>query len=113
ILPYAVRDWRGVQLAEERSGAAEPLARRPAVQPGASLAAAGIIVRVVGAHERAHVAFLRQTLGSRAKAAPTFDFGDAVTDPDRFAGAARVLEDLGVAALDGQAANLTKPSLAV
>jgi len=68
--------------------------------------------RVVGGHERAHVAFLRQTLGSRAKAAPAFDFGDAVTDPDRFAAAARVLEDLGVAALDGQAANLTKPSLA-
>jgi len=68
--------------------------------------------RVVGGHERAHVAFLRQTLGSRAKPAPAFDFGDAVTDPDRFATAARVLEDLGVAALDGQAANLTKPSLA-
>ncbi|HXD68433.1 MAG TPA: ferritin-like domain-containing protein [Gaiellales bacterium] len=68
--------------------------------------------RVVGGHEREHVAFLRQTLGSRAKPAPAFDFGDAVTDPDRFAAAARVLEDLGVAALDGQAANLTKPSLA-
>jgi rubrerythrin len=68
--------------------------------------------RVVGGHERAHVAFLRQTLGSRAKPAPAFDFGDAVTDADRFVAAARVLEDLGVAALDGQAANLTKPSLA-
>jgi predicted HAD superfamily phosphohydrolase len=68
--------------------------------------------RVVGGHERAHVAFLRQTLGSRAAPAPAFDFGDAVTDPDRFAVAARVLEDLGVAALDGQAANLTRPSLA-
>lgn len=68
--------------------------------------------RVVGGHEREHVAFLRQTLGSRAKPAPAFDFGDAVTDPDRFAVAARVLEDLGVAALDGQAGNLTKPSLA-
>jgi rubrerythrin len=64
--------------------------------------------RVVGGHERAHVAFLRQTLGSRAAPAPEFDFGDAV----RFAVAARVLEDLGVAALDGQAANLTRPSLA-
>jgi hypothetical protein len=68
--------------------------------------------RVVGGHERAHVAFLRQTLGSRAAPAPEFDFGDAVSDPDRFAVAARVLEDLGVAALDGQAANLTRPSLA-
>jgi rubrerythrin len=68
--------------------------------------------RVVGGQERAHVAFLRQTLGSRAKPAPAFDFGDAVADRDRFVVAARVLEDLGVAALDGQAANLTKPSLA-
>ncbi len=68
--------------------------------------------RVVGGHEREHVAFLRETLGSRAKPAPAFDFGEDVTDADRFAAAARVLEDLGVAALDGQAANLTKPSLA-
>jgi hypothetical protein len=68
--------------------------------------------RVVGGHERAHVAFLRQTLGSRAKPAPAFDFGDAVTNSDRFAATARSLEDLGVAALDGQAGNLTKPSLA-
>lgn len=68
--------------------------------------------RVVGGHERAHVAFLRKTLGSRAKPAPTFDFGDAVTDSDRFAATARALEDLGVAALDGQAGSLTKPSLA-
>ena len=67
---------------------------------------------VVGAHERAHVAFLRDTLGSRAKPAPTFDFGDAVTNSDRFAATARTLEDLGVAALDGQAAGLTKLSLA-
>jgi rubrerythrin len=68
--------------------------------------------RVVGAHERGHVDFLRQTLGSRAKPAPAFDFGDAVTDSAKFAATARALEDLGVAALDGQAANLTKPSLA-
>jgi rubrerythrin len=67
---------------------------------------------IVGAHERAHVAFLRRTLGTSAKAAPAFDFGDAVTDPDRFARAARTLEDLGVAALDGQATALSKPSLA-
>ncbi len=68
--------------------------------------------RIVGGHERAHVAFLRQTLGSRAKPAPAFDFGDSVTNADRFAATARALEDLGVAALDGQAGSLTKPSLA-
>jgi Ferritin-like domain len=67
---------------------------------------------IVGAHERAHVAFLRQTLGAKAKPAPAFDFGDAVAAPDRFGRAARALEDLGVAALDGQAGGLSKPSLA-
>lgn len=68
--------------------------------------------RVVGSHEHAHVAFLRKTLGSRAAPPPAFEFGDAVTDSDRFAATARALEDLGVAALDGQAASLTKPLLA-
>jgi rubrerythrin len=67
---------------------------------------------IVGSHERAHVAFLRKTLGSSAKPAPAFDFGDAVADSDRFAATARLLEDLGVAALDGQATSLSKPSLA-
>jgi hypothetical protein len=67
---------------------------------------------IVGAHERAHVAFLRTQLGASAKAAPAFDFGDAVTDSDRFAHTARMLEDLGVAALDGQAGALSKPALA-
>jgi rubrerythrin len=68
--------------------------------------------RVVGRHEREHVAFLRRTLGSAAQAAPAFDFGAAVTDANAFGPAARMLEDLAVAAFDGQAAGLTKPSLA-
>jgi rubrerythrin len=68
--------------------------------------------RVVGRHENQHVALLRQTLGSKAQPPPSFDFGDAVTDPDRFASSARALEDLAVAAFDGQAPGLMKPSLA-
>lgn len=68
--------------------------------------------RVVGRHEREHVAFLRKTLGAAARPAPAFDFGDAVTDANKFGPAARMLEDLAVAAFDGQAAGLTKPSLA-
>ena len=68
--------------------------------------------RVVGRQEREHVAFLRKTLGSAAKPAPAFDFGEAVTDANTFGPAARMLEDLAVAAFDGQAANLTKLSLA-
>jgi len=68
--------------------------------------------QVVGRHEHQHVAFLRETLGSKAQPPPTFDFGDAVTDPDRFAAAARTIEDLAVAAFDGQAPGLMKPTLA-
>jgi hypothetical protein len=68
--------------------------------------------RVVARQEREHVAFLRKTLGAAARPAPAFDFGQAATDANRFGPAARMLEDLSVAAFDGQAANLTKPSLA-
>jgi rubrerythrin len=68
--------------------------------------------RVVGRQEREHVAFLRKTLGSAAQPAPAFDFGAAITDANKFGPAARMLEDLAVAAFDGQAAGLTKPSLA-
>jgi len=68
--------------------------------------------RVVGRQEREHVAFLRTTLGSAAQPAPKFDFGEAVTDANRFGPAARMLEDMAVAAFDGQAASMTKLSLA-
>jgi rubrerythrin len=68
--------------------------------------------RVVGRQEREHVAFLHKTLGSAAQPTQAFDFGEAVTDANRFGPAARMLEDLAVAAFDGQAANLTKLSLA-
>jgi Ferritin-like domain len=41
-------------------------------------------VRVVGAHERAHVAFLRKALGNKARKRPTFDFGRATRDRNAF-----------------------------
>jgi len=68
--------------------------------------------RVAGAHERAHVAFLRKHLGRRAKPAPPLRFGEATRDPHRFAAAAVTLEDLAVAAYNGQGTNLTRPALA-
>lgn len=68
--------------------------------------------RVVGAHERAHVAFISKALGKAARKEPTFSFGNATRDPAKFTAAALALEDLGVAAYNGQAANLTKPTLA-
>ena len=67
--------------------------------------------RIVGDHERAHVAFLRNALGNRAEPRPTFDFGNTTSDPDRFASTAAMLEDTGIAAYNGQAVNLTKPVL--
>lgn len=67
--------------------------------------------RVVGEHERAHVDFLREALGDRADARPSFDFGETTSDPDRFAVTAAMLEDTGIAAYNGQAVNLTKPVL--
>ena len=67
--------------------------------------------RIVGEHERAHVAFLRKALGNQADPKPTFDFGNTTTDGDRFAATSAMLEDTAVAAYNGQAANLTKPTL--
>jgi rubrerythrin len=67
---------------------------------------------VVVEHERAHVAFLRKALGASARARPTFTFGAATTNERSFLKAAVLLENTGVLAYNGQAANLTKPALA-
>lgn len=66
---------------------------------------------VVAEHERAHVEYLREALGSGARAEPTTDFGEATADPEAFGAAAVTLEDVAVAAYNGQAANLTKGAL--
>jgi len=61
-------------------------------------------------HEAAHVKALKGLLGKAAIKSPTFDFGDTVTDPQKFAATAQVLEDTGVAAYAGQGPNiLQKP----
>jgi len=62
--------------------------------------------QVVRRHEAQHVAFLKGALGSKAIRSPRFDFGNAVTDKAAFAATAQVLEDTGVAAYLGQAANI-------
>jgi hypothetical protein len=67
---------------------------------------------VVGGHEREHVDFLEEALGDRASKTPAFDFGSAIQDRQKFLDAAVLLENTGVAAYNGQAANLTKKSLA-
>jgi hypothetical protein len=62
---------------------------------------------IVAVHERKHVNFLKGALGAKAIKSPAFDFGDAVTDPAKFAATAQVLEDTGVAAYLGQVGNIS------
>jgi rubrerythrin len=68
--------------------------------------------KVVGKQEQAHVAFLKKALGNNARKRPTFAFGNTTTDSAKFAATATTLEDTMVAAYNGQAANVTKPTLA-
>lgn len=72
---------------------------------GAS-AALKTFAEVVAHHEARHVAFLKGALKSAAVKPPTFDFGDTVTDPAKFAATAQVLEDTGVNAYLGQVGNI-------
>jgi Ferritin-like domain len=66
---------------------------------------------VAADHERQHVDFLRRALGAKARQRPQFDFGDATHDERKFLSTGVLLENLGVAAYNGQAASLTKPAL--
>jgi rubrerythrin len=67
--------------------------------------------QIVMEQEKAHVAFLRQTLGTAADPAPSHEFGDKTKGADTFTAAAVLLEDLTVATYNGQAVNLTPASL--
>jgi hypothetical protein len=69
-------------------------------------------VDIVGRHEREHAAFLRKTLGAKARRPPRFTFAHAFERPRDVTRSAIVLEDIGVAALNGQAPNLTTAALA-
>lgn len=64
-------------------------------------------------HERQHLAAVKKALGSKAGAKPRFAFGDKTKSADAFMRAAVQLEDTAVAGYNGQAANLTKGTLAV
>jgi Ferritin-like domain len=59
--------------------------------------------KVVGAHERAHVAALLGVLGSAAVARPSFDFRGATENAKSFRETAVAFEDLAVAAYQDQA----------
>jgi len=66
----------------------------------------------VRSHERAHIDFLREALGNEARKRPELDFGQDAADPEAFTEAALKLEDLGVAAYNTQAPNLSNEALA-
>ena len=66
---------------------------------------------VTGQHEAAHVKALKGVLGSKAVKKPTFDFGDTVTNQEKFRQTAQVLEDTGVSAYAGQGPNLLQRPL--
>jgi rubrerythrin len=83
-----------------------------AVDAGALRGELREFAEVVAGHEREHVDFLEQALGRRASKRPTFEFGSATEVRQKFLDAAVLLENTGVAAYNGQAANLTKKSLA-
>jgi Ferritin-like domain len=66
----------------------------------------------VGRQEREHVAFLEKQLGGHTPARPQSDFGDALSDQDRFRKTAIELEEATLAAYIGQGGNLTRPAVA-
>ncbi len=68
-------------------------------------------VNTVSAHEAAHVAFLKKALGSKAVKKPKFNFKDTVTNQKKFQATAQLLEDTGVAAYLGQAANIKSKAI--
>jgi rubrerythrin len=68
--------------------------------------------RVVEGHERAHVAFLRRTLGAKAKPSVHFELTHPPSTLADFKRLAIGLEDTGVALYNGQAGNLTPQALA-
>ena len=67
---------------------------------------------IVRSHERAHIKFIRSALGDNARKRPTLDFGEDTATAETFTDVAVKLEDLGVAAYNAQAPNLTSGSLA-
>jgi Ferritin-like domain len=62
--------------------------------------------RTVNSHEATHVATLRKVLGSKAVKRPSFDFKGTTSSPGAFTATAILLEDTGVMAYQGQAANI-------
>lgn len=66
---------------------------------------------IVGREEQAHRRYLEKALGSDAGSNQQYHFGDAFRSERAFLAAAVKLEDTGLAGYNGQAANLSRPTL--
>lgn len=84
---------------------------REAIERGALRGELKEYAAAVASQEREHLDFLRQILGAKADPRPGFEFGSATGDADGFAAAAAELEDLAVAAYNGQATNVSRSTL--
>src|SRR5262245_30355486 len=74
-----------------------------AVRVGGYTGAVGTFARTVASHEATHVATLKGVLGAKAVKSPSFDFKGTTRKWHSFLRTAKVLEDTGVAAYQGQA----------
>ena len=74
-----------------------------ALRVGGYTGAVGRFASVVASHEATHVATLKGVLGSKAVKSPSFDFKGTTRKWSTFLRTAKVLEDTGVAAYQGQA----------
>jgi Ferritin-like domain len=77
-----------------------------AVSKGALTGETKKFAAVVAAHEAAHVAALKGTLGSKAVAKPNFDFKGTTSSQAKFQATSEVLEYTGVSAYLGQVGNI-------
>ena len=66
--------------------------------------------RIVGGHERAHVAAFRHVLGTKAIPRPTFNFRGVTQDPNLFRRTAVAFEDLAVEAYKYQLPHIQSPA---
>jgi Ferritin-like domain len=82
-----------------------------AVDRGALNGELAEFAELVGRQERAHVDALKNAIGGNASEAPEFDFKDATSEPDKFLPAAVELEQIALAAFNGQVPNLTRKRL--
>jgi ferritin-like protein len=74
-----------------------------AVRVGGYSGAVGTFAATVASHEATHVATLKGVLDAKAVASPKFDFKGTTRKWHSFLRTAKVLEDTGVAAYQGQA----------